>query len=314
MGFDAQVHLGSGQASMLTVSLPGTNVPYYNFEDIVAEESHGLFAHANYDAATRSVTFVGLDGNGDDVLSRSHSLSDTTIPAREIRRLERTLNHLHHMAEDPASRTSVRTFLREFRIPSPRLMPEAYRIVGRFRKRLIVLWGFEKSVDCSVLPLTASARDAAMKANSIEWNLGSRVSVRSLFFDWRKVARAALVGLLLASLAGYFVFLSPARCHHGEIVGYGIGGRFNRQTCPNTCQQSGCGEHLDADLSCPTCRCKICGAKRQLNVEGTCVEPPDEERCMATVGLEKAHRCGRHCKPNGSGGPARCAQCVAVDL
>ncbi len=274
------------------------------FEDLQSEKRKGI-----------ADIFARVDENGDFIydgkkLVNTRSFASTTIPAREIRRLESALAIFHEWALDRSTRGDMRDFYRNFKIPVPTELPEAYRIVGKFRKRLVVCWGYG-SEDKYVLPMTYRAKVAA-KAAEVDWVCSKRKSVAGLFRDWRTMFRNILWTLFFATISAYFIIGVPVHCNHGEVVGHGIGGRFFVRKCPKVCIR--CGLHLDADLSCPKCRCKICGAKRELTQEGICAHPPQEETCSATVGSENAHRCGRHCKPAKQGAESRCNACLSTEL
>ena len=300
-----------GTVRALTFIMPGVSKAYYAYEEVVSSESNELFARVNYNPRDGEVRFVSLDDNGHDVLPSSRSLKETTLPAREIRRLKNTLERFHECALDNSVREDVRSFFRQFKIPSPKEMPEAYRIVGRFRKRLVVCWGYETVDGSSILPLTKIAED-----HKNEWKeeFEQRKQILTLFRDWRKILRNFSIALVLFAAAAYICVFAPKRCHHGEIIGHGLDGRFFVQECPHVCPLPNCGKHLEPDMSCPSCRCKICGAQRRLDAAGICADPPDEEKCTATRGSEKAHRCGRHCKPAKSGKEPRCSECSASEL
>ena len=306
------ISLNSGSSRKLAMVMAGASFDYFAFEDALVEESDGMFPHPNFNQGANAVSFVSLDDRGRNILSRSRSFAETTIPAREIKRLRRCLEHLHEKACATDARSDLKAFFRDFMVPSPKLMPEAYRVVGRFRKRLYVYWGYENCPKGAVLPLTVRAKQEAVRGHS-EWNIAERVPLR--FFDWRKVLRGIVYAIVTLGLAAYFCLLIPVRCCHGEITGHGIGGRFMQRTCPYVCPLEGCHRHLEKDLCCPVCCCKVCGKKRKLNVDGECVEPPDEERCTATVGSENARRCNRHCKPSDSpSGERLCPRCERIRM
>ena len=311
MAYNPVISLSKGTARALTFIMPGASKAYYAYEEVVSSESNGLFARVNYNPRDGEVRFVSPDDDGHDVLPSSRSLKETTLPAREIRRLKNALERFHERALDNSVREDVRNFFRQFKIPSPKVMPEAYRIVGRFRKRLVVCWGYETVDGSSILPLTKVA-----EAHKAEWKEESeqRQQVLALFRDWRKILRNSSIVLVLVAAAAYSCVFAPKHCHHGEIIGHGLDGRFFVQECSHVCQLPNCGKHLEADMSCPNCRCKICGAQRRLAADGICAEPPDEEKCTATRGSENAHRCGRHCKPAMAGKEPRCSECSASEL
>lgn len=311
MAYNPVIALSKGTSRGLTFIMSGVSKAYYAYEEVVSSESNGLFARVNYNPRDGEARFVSLDDDGHDVLPSSRSLKETTLPAREIRRLKDALERFHERALDNSVREDVRNFFRQFKLPSPKVMPEAYRIVGRIRKRLVVCWGYETIEDSSILPLTKIAEE-----HSSEWEeeCKQRKQILPLFRDWRKFLRNFVIALLFCTGAAYFCVFAPKRCHHGEIIGYGLDGRFFVQGCPHVCLLPNCGKHLEADMSCPSCRCKICRAKRRLDADGICAEPPDEEKCTATRGSEKAHRCGRHCKPAKPGKEPRCSECSASEL
>ena len=260
--------------------------------------------------------FADVDENNNFIykgknISDDEKPSKWPIPDREIRRLNRALDLLHKAALDE-ERTSeeLRVFFRDFKIPSPRKVPEAYRLVGMFRPRLVVCWGCGKNEDYE-LPLTKNAKEAC-RSGKEGWESEGRIPVAKLFRSLKKFLCKLFVASLVVGAVAGFAFGIPVHCHHGNVVGRGIGGRFFVRQCPKVCMR--CGLHLDADLSCPKCRCKICGAKRELTREGICAHPPKEETCSATVGSENAHRCGQHCKPAKPGSEPRCSACLSTEL
>ena len=98
------------------------------------------------------------DRSGRELCETSSSLVDskTTILERELDELVACLDRLHKEAEKKSTPEGLRRFVREYRIPDPLLMPNAWRVSRGSKRRLFVLWGYHDRGAASsvVLPLT----------------------------------------------------------------------------------------------------------------------------------------------------------------
>ena len=165
------------------------------------------------------------DPSGREMCGPSRSLANpkTAIPESEIDALVDSLDRFHKEAENAANTDGARQFVREYRVPDPRQMRDAWRVgrSGRF-KRLLLLWGYHPNGAANdvVLPLTETSRswDDAKRRVDLKEALREAGRIGGGRIDWGWVLSRALLGiliLLLLALIGcgiyYSVITDPPR-------------------------------------------------------------------------------------------------------
>ncbi len=98
---------------------------------------------------------------GRELLKRSKDYDQSKPSSTEVARVQGQIEQIHALANDPNVPSDRREFFRDFRLPDPKAMPECWRTMGFFRKRLHILWGMEKvGKNATFLPSSK---------NSLEW-------------------------------------------------------------------------------------------------------------------------------------------------
>ena len=96
-----------------------------------------------------SVQYLAVDAKTHrDVLGSTRPISRTRIPRWAVNAVQKVVDEVHCQAErqDQNMPSELRGFYRNFRLPDPNVMPECWRVGGRFgHKRVYVLWGLEKA-------------------------------------------------------------------------------------------------------------------------------------------------------------------------
>ena len=94
---------------------------------------------------------------GRELLSRSKALGGRRVPPDQLRRLRQAIEEFKAKGRDPGAQQHNRELIERFRLPSPSLEPELYRLVGSWwRPRLQILWGCERTRDSSLPPGAAA--------------------------------------------------------------------------------------------------------------------------------------------------------------
>ena len=149
-------------------------------------------------------------------LSRSLTNPKTMVPESEIDALVDSLDRFHKEAENAANTDGARQFVREYRVPDPRQMRDAWRVgrSGRFKK-LLLLWGYHPkgAANDVVLPLTPTSSswdDAKLRVDLKEALRESR-RIGGSRIDWGWVFSRTLLAiliLLLLALIGCEIYYS----------------------------------------------------------------------------------------------------------
>ena len=186
--------------------------------------------------APQNVDFRAVGPLGYELLSKSSPVGNTRIPKCELEKLQQDLEIIHQLAEDPAVPTDRREFYKQFSLPHPATMPEAWRVSGRFKKRLLLIWGIKSRNDAesTFLPQTSISEkwDDSRSRKTLE-----EVFLRQHLCNWPYTVLATLLALLLLIVlffGGYFAY-----------------NYFSRQNRPNTCRIHP-GTH-SKDGKCPKC-------------------------------------------------------------
>ena len=176
------------------------------------------------------------DPSGREMCGPSRSLADpkTMVPESEIDALVDSLDRFHKEAANAANMDGARQFVREYRIPNPRQMRDAWRVgrSGRFKK-LLLLWGYHPNgaANDAVLPLTPTSEkwdDVKQRVNLKEALLEMHRIGKSRL-DWGWIVSRILLFLLIILL------LSSIGCWvHSEVTGGGCVGISTTPTLPTT--------------------------------------------------------------------------------
>lgn len=275
-----------GRGVLLKVSASGPE--YLRYEHALWGASGGS-GRAIFPRVSRRTdgSLVYVDDSGNDLCAHTCSLETTTIPSSEWKRFFRCINGLHKIANDEGGRypEEYRNFIKSFRLPDPKTMPEAYRLEkGLFRKRLHVLWGYEAddAKNSSLLPMSSNVLDA--------WGDKDQRTDMAKVIPWdaRKLILPLLLVFISMALVAVFVCFRPGFCFaHKE---------FYLAECREMCVK--CGGHTDADGGCSDCVCETCGRHRKLRkVDGRadcryeCADP------LIKCKEPKCDRCSKY--PNG---------------
>ena len=249
------VPLVDSKYSPLTISLNNQS-HYWNpdFQLPLLTEAPDSFPVASPDNSVtpRQVDFHSVDMFGSEMLSKSSSSAEVRIPRRELKKLQQKLESIHQLAEDQSIPADRREFFKKFTLPHPMMMPEAWRVCGRFKKRLMLLWGIKgRNNDASVfLPQTRFSE---------KWDdSGSRKTLDEVFLkqhlcNWPYTVLATLLALLLLIVlffGGYFAYNYFSKLPKQEFCSVCRAALVDNR-CPNTCRI-----HPDThfkDGKCPKC-------------------------------------------------------------
>ena len=80
------------------------------------------------------------------------------IPEGELEEFVAAIDAMHQKAKERNVVGDSARFIRDFRVPDPREMPEAWRVSPGRPGHLLVLWGFAGSPTAAVLPLTETSK------------------------------------------------------------------------------------------------------------------------------------------------------------
>ena len=212
-----------------------------------------------------AVTYVLTDTEGNEVLKKSISLRDKAIPSHCLKKLQAAIDQMHTWADDPRVPAEKREFCRQFRLPDPKIDPDAYRMSGGwFSRKLHVLWGYEKNGSKAFLPKSKISEkwdDAASREDIVTMCRGSVL---------RRVFRPRNIILAIIIAAGVYVgCFYPVKCPvHGCLVGNGAYYYLCiEKACPMRCTLDGCNRHLSADRKCNAHICRECKEKLPVSAE-----------------------------------------------
>ena len=183
--------------------------PYWDahWKGIILEFLSDSHPNVEVDYDKRGDGFCALfrkdDRSGREMCRPSRSLVDpkTMVPESEIDALVDSLDRFHKEAENAANTDGARQFVREYRVPDPRQMRDAWRVgrSGRFKK-LLLLWGYHPNGAANdvVLPLTptSSSWDDAKRRVDLKDALRESRRIGKSRIDWGWV-----VSLVLRCLA-----------------------------------------------------------------------------------------------------------------
>ena len=146
------------------LSIKGDNsADYWNVKYQLGENPESVFPQAEpqqgENGELESVEFSAVNLYGREALRNSKDISQTRVPKSEVERIQRELESLHALAENPNVPEERRNFYRNLRLPDPSQIPFAWRISGLFRKHLHILWGFgtSRNGDGTFLPKTTKS-------------------------------------------------------------------------------------------------------------------------------------------------------------
>ena len=111
------------------------------------------------------------------------------------------LDALHRKAEERNVVGDSARFIREFRVPDPREMPEAWRVSAGRPGHLLVLWGFAGSPASAVLPLTETSKDWPDADRRVDLRNAMARALEKRSEKPRAKGRAGLLLLLLLATA-----------------------------------------------------------------------------------------------------------------
>jgi len=149
------------------------------------------------------------DRSGRELCETSSSLVDskTTILERELDELVACLDRLHKEAEKKSTPEGLRRFVREYRIPDPLQMPNAWRVSRGSKRRLFVLWGYhDKGAANSVVrPLTPTSKGWADVERRVDLKERLREAgrIRKSRFDWGWMSFYVLLAMAVSISLGY---------------------------------------------------------------------------------------------------------------
>lgn len=175
------------------------------YKNTVLHHSDGFFPDVtiqlNSDGLCRQVLFYKNNTSGDELASQSISIRDgAKIPRREVKRLQAVIEKLHAVSQSSNCSPAIASFLREFRLPNPNSMPDAWRVSPN-EKKLIVLWGYTKGGSLATfLPASQTATDAKWNDSSPRLPLESVLQPYSTGFYMTPQLKMFLCGILVLIL------------------------------------------------------------------------------------------------------------------
>ena len=156
------VSLKDGKYTAIPVSL--NNKSHY----WKPEFQHPLIANAPHSCPSVTVDsnanptqadYKAVGELGYELLSKSSMISKTKLPKKELEKLQSELETIHRLADDPSVPTDRREFFKKFTLPHPKEMPEAWRVCGWFKKRVLLIWGIKGNSYSTFLPQTSVSRN-----------------------------------------------------------------------------------------------------------------------------------------------------------
>ncbi|MGN0886215.1 MAG: serine protease [Candidatus Spyradenecus sp.] len=125
------------------------------YQNTLLELAGEIFPRAVYapEKEPSTVCFSYTDEGG-EWMHASHASNEEEPTLEEFRRVQDCFEYLYSLTVDPRMPRSKRDFLRNLRLPDPRLTPELWRVVNG---RLFILWGLAKrGMDGTFSPYLAS--------------------------------------------------------------------------------------------------------------------------------------------------------------
>ena len=174
------------------------------FKNTVLRHSERFFPDVNItlnnEGRCKEVLFYKNNDSGEELASESISIREgAKIPCGEVRRLQAVIEQLHSVSQSNSCSPAIAGFLREFRLPNPDAMPEAWRVAPK-EKKLIVLWGYTKGATTSTfLPSSKAAEEAKWNDSTSRLSLETRLRPYTTGFYLTKPMKMLLC-LLLAVL------------------------------------------------------------------------------------------------------------------
>ena len=126
------------------------------YQNTLLELAGEIFPQAHYAPAREPTTVCfSYTDEGGEWMSTSHAANEEEPTVEEFRRIQGCFEYLYTLTNDPSMPQSKRDFLRNLRLPDPRLTPELWRVVNG---RLFILWGLAKQgIDGTFSPYLASS-------------------------------------------------------------------------------------------------------------------------------------------------------------
>lgn len=195
----------------LQLNFPGDGAPleynstYYwsdNFKNIVLHHSDRFFPEVSLplssDGECNEVLFYKNDDKGRELAAQSVSLRDgVKLTRRDVKRLQKVIDHLHEVALSPDCSQVNSGFLKNFRLPDPAVMPEAWRVSGN-RRQLILLWGYtNQAANATFLPASAVSGDWPDAADRKDIATLLKPYTSSFEIPWRIIILILLILLLI---------------------------------------------------------------------------------------------------------------------
>ena len=164
--------------------------------NVAGERCTRFFAEATRPEGKDGPVLFSLRRGRREMVSRSVMAEPGSLPTREVDDFLSAIEFFNMLAL--SDNQQMRELVRQFLIPDPLKQPECYRSYGPFwRRRLLVLWGFNYANGGGQLPATAHADLAAKLRPLADRHYGLKVVAR--------VVLRLLLALLLAG-AGYGVW------------------------------------------------------------------------------------------------------------
>ncbi len=255
----------------------------------------------------KAVIFYSLNDSNLELLQKSHSSRDYRIPRSEISRLQAKIEEIHKLAEHSDLPKEVRDFYRDFSLPDPNLLPDAWRITGKWKKHLHILWGYSSGAPESVfLPQTSISRKWTDQEQRSDLREKCRNRIGATFFPrvYQLVFFILFLPLLLF-LIWNNIFSECEGCHTRKFH------LNSRNLCPECQDRFYCSVHKDRKKMegreiCDI-RCKRCGKHPDDDRDGYCAKHYCPEHGILMEWLDqkdvcplKCRICGKHGKfPNG---------------
>lgn len=215
--------------------------------NVAGEKCTRFFAEATRPEGKDGRVLFSLWRGRREMVSRSVMAEPGSLPVREIDDFLASVEYFNMLALSDVQQ--MRDLVRHFQLPDPQKQPECYRTYGPFwRRRLLVLWGFNYANKGGQLPATEHADLAAKLRPLADRHYGLKVAARIfLRLLLAVLLGAAGYGLWQAGKAEWNQMRAAAALQrHCPVCG-----KLEEQgLCPNVCPQ--CLHHLRAG-ACQFC-------------------------------------------------------------
>lgn len=175
--------------------------------------------NVGYGAPNFEATFKIRDSEGREICGTSKSIAEkgVKIPEKELSLFLSKLSEFHKSAdsEDVRNLGDIQDFIRNFKVPDPQLMKDAWRVSQTKERRLIVLWGYydkNGGANSVVLPWTEQSQKFNDSNSGARIDIAERVPVlpKPSRPWWMKWLLSLLVLLALPFLLSLYVFIATS--------------------------------------------------------------------------------------------------------